>query len=133
MKRTLLAFLIAPIAPFVISLAVGRIGVFIILIGAPIAYATAFLGGIPLFLMLKMRPHLQKGSAYTAFGGLFGFVAALLFSGVLNNDSAILGGLGLLMLWFGLHGLSSGYIFWLIFRRNIRTKLLDSEETISHA
>ena len=113
MKPVTKAFLVAPIAPFLIYLIVApSIFAAATLIGAPIAYLIALLWGIPLYSLIQQRSNLQKGwlcALLTGIlGGVVGAIISLFFDVHGFNFTLTISAIGMF------HGASSGYIFWLI-------------------
>lgn len=115
MKRVILAFLIAPIAPllvykfFILSFLI--LGIF----SMPIAYLVSIMWGIPLFQIIRKRPQLNHPVIYSLAAGFVGLVASAIVGLFFGSTETIFSAAILPICVFGaFHGACSGFIFWLI-------------------
>jgi hypothetical protein len=135
MKRSITAFLVAPIAPMLLYLLLAIISdvIFLafVIFGIPIAYLAALIGGVPLYLVIKKRPHLQRWYICVVLAGLLGGLAMFLFMMYsttraleFSREVCLFGALGMA------HGAISGLVFWRIIKPTLKPS---NPEAISHA
>lgn len=138
MKHFILGFLIAPIAPFVIFIIGGPLFLAVLMMGSFFVYPAALLLGLPLFLWVKRKPHLQRVSTYIAGGGLIGFVSAIVIYLSFSTEGDHVLGVFVsevlpVSVYTTLHGAVSGLVFWLYVRPIMRPKKPVSNEALPNA
>lgn len=115
MKRVILAFLIAPVAPLLVYELFIPSFLILGIVSMPIAYLVTIIWGIPLFQIIRKRPHFNHPAIYVFAAGVVGLIASATVSLFFGPTETIVSGAILPMVQFGtLHGALSGLVFWSI-------------------
>ena len=121
MKHIIAGLIFAPVIPFLPFLVGGPLFLAVLIGGAAIVYPAAIILGLPLFLWVNRKPHLQRASTYIVGGALVGFLAMiLLYLALRSGGEEMLDRDLKILLWPILHGAASGYVFWLYVRPIMR-------------
>jgi hypothetical protein len=125
--RAVLGFVVAPIAPAVIAVALILLttkqmtgsGPFLV-VGLFYACPAALMIGLPLYLIAKSKGKVTMARCVVSgsivggsIGGLIGGAVGLSFLST-SPWSSIVGFAALLAMWGATHGALSGFLFWLI-------------------
>jgi predicted nucleotidyltransferase len=123
-RRLTLAFIVAPLAPFIVYIIFGPYILLALMIGAPVSYVAAGIGALIYHYKIKNHPHLQTGRYCVIIAGALGMAIGIL-PGFFILTLALTSGMPfltalVLTMTYGLvglfHGITTGAVFWLIAR-----------------
>jgi hypothetical protein len=123
-KRIVLAFLIAPLAPLLVYLIFLPPFLIMGVFATPVAYLVCLVWGIPLYQLIGKREHLNHPAVYILAAGLVGLVTSGIISLFLGGMEASSASVLQIRLFGTIHGAFSGFAFWLITRSNKKRDLL---------